>query len=586
MTTRASLDLPQRVSLRTIGLVVLAIAMSSLVAVKLRHHFFRRHAARMKAAMLHGRDRAPSDLIIGYNMDFPGDWSDALPFVDLMHNALPWEGTDAGDPLAGLDLDAHGWPRSLGPYHTVKTIFHRGDSPGYVDKIWVVSYRGEGDLGVHGAVQVDRAPGKIRFRGTPDEAWISILSTDPRHTGNYLRDITIVREDWQRLAAAGQIFNPDLLAFLAPYKSLRFMDWMHSNEKDQERAGRWSERATMAQPHWLPQFIDPQHPARGLTSGGYPIEVMIALANTLHAHPHFNLPYRYDDDYARQFATLVRQTLSPGLVATVEYSNEVWNSMFAQARQAQLEAQKLWPGEQSGWLQYMGMRAANMCRIWKQVFAAEPRRMRCVIAPQTGWPEIAPASLDCPRWVAMGHEPCYKSADAIAITGYFNGLLPRDENVPLIVDWLKRGESYAMSQAFQQLEHGGVPGIRAGDHAATVDDAGSLDNAIELFQLFREMADQRGLGLYAYEGGTHFDAGPDKTLHRFLVDLTRDPRMTAAYVRLFEAFARVGGSVFNVWGGVGRDSAWANASGLSDLDHPKYRGVLGFESNQRKRSYP
>jgi hypothetical protein len=569
--------------MRTIGIVGLALVLSAVGAAKLRHRH-RREARSQPAANLHGRQPPRSDLIVGYNLDFPGDWSDAMPFLDLMHDARPWEGVGAGDKYAGLDLDEHGWPRSLGPYSAIVSFIRTGDCDGFVGKVWVVSYRGEGELTVDGAAEVlDRAPGRIRFRGRPDNAWITIHATDPRHTGNHLRDITIVREDRQKLVQTGQIFNPDLLAFLAPYKSLRFMDWMLSNEKSQEDAGRWSERSTTAQPQWRTQFIDPKHPARGLTATGYPVEVMVALANTLHAHPHFNLPYKYDDDYARQFAILVRKLLAPGLVATVEYSNEVWNWGFPQATYARLEAQKLWPGEGTGWLQYMGMRASNICRIWKQVFAGDRQRMRCVIAPQTGWPDVASASLDCPRWVAMGHEPCYRSADAIAITGYFNGLLPRPENKAVIASWLAQGEPAALTKAFRQLEHGDVPGIRSGDGPASPADAESLDGAIAMFGRFRKMADLRGLGLYVYEGGTHFDAGKEEPLHHFLVDMTRDPRMTRLYVRLFDAFAAAGGSVFNVWGGIGRDSAWANGTDLLDRTHPKYRAVLDFEAQQAQR---
>ncbi|HTB58118.1 MAG TPA: hypothetical protein VLC06_09605 [Polyangia bacterium] len=536
-------------------------------------------------------DSAPTpknpDLLIGYNLDYPGDWSDALPFLDLMHDARLWEGGggEAG-PLgkyAALDLDEHGWPRSLGGYAWLTAIVRTGDSPDFVGKVWVLSYKGEGSLSIQGGIDVlDRRPGRIRFRGEPGNVWISIEADDPHKVGHYLRDITIVREDRQDLLAAGKLFNPDLLSFLAPYRSLRFMDWMLSNDEEDDHAGRWPERTKPVQVQWRQQFIDPRRPAAGLTSPGYPVEIMIALANQLRAHPHFNLPYKFDDVYARSFATLVKGTLLPGLVATVEYSNELWNWGFPQATYARLEAAKLWPGEGTGWLQFMGARASTMCRIWKEVFGAEKQRLRCLIAPQTGWTDVASASLDCPRWVAMGHEPCYKSADAIGITGYFNGLLPKPENTPLIKQWLQQGKASALDKAFRQLEWGDVENIKDGDGASTPERANSLVTTLSLFRTFRRIADERGLGLYVYEGGTHFDHGPDPLLKQFLIDVGRDPRMTALYVKMFSGFASVNGSVFNVWGGIGRASAWANADHLMDRSHPKYRAAVEFQASQRR----
>ncbi|HVZ87764.1 MAG TPA: hypothetical protein VHG72_12395 [Polyangia bacterium] len=586
MATQSAAAPRALVSSRTLAAVAVAVVLAGAAAAKLRGHHVRAHLS----ALIHGKTAAAaatrawprSKPIIGYNMDFPGDWTEAIPFVDLMHDARPWEGGGAGDKYAGLDLDDHGWPKSLGPYNQLTATFRTEHADGFAGHVFVVSYRGEGTLSVQGTVQVlDQKPGQIRFRGADGNNWLSIDATDPKHTGDYLRDITIVREDQQALQQQGKIFNPELLAFLAPYHSIRFMDWAQSNEAGQEKAGRWSDRSKLTQPQWRQQFIDPRHPGLGLTQTGYPLEIQIAIANELHAHPHFNLPYKYDDGYARAFAKMVKEKLAPGLVATIEYSNEVWNWGFPQATYARLEAQKLWPGEGTGWLQFMGARASTMCRIFKDVFGAERQRLRCVIAPQTGWVDIADASLDCPKWVAMGHEPCFKSADAIAITGYFNGMLPRPENLPLIKKWLQQGQPYALAQAFRQLEKGDVAGLRGEDGPATPDKAMSVDNAVAAFAKWREIADQRGLALYAYEGGTHFDVGPDPELGRFVLAISNDPRMKDLYLRLFDGFAAAGGTVFNVWGGIARASSWANATSLNDRAHPKYRAVLEFEARQK-----
>jgi len=561
--------------------VLCGLGVGSLYARKLAT----RHAAATELAPV--VPSAHPRPLIGYNLDYPGDWSDAVPFLDLMHDARPWDGAGGADHYAQLDLDAHGWPRTLKPYYGITAIVRTGGSPDFVGHVWVVRYRGEGTLTIDGSVEVlDQKQGEqggkegtIRFRARAGNVWLSVRATDPRGTGDYIRDISIVREDRLALAAAGKIFNPDLLSFLAPYRSLRFMDWMLSNDPEAPPAGRWAARSRMDQPQWRSQFIDPRKPGGGLTTGGYPVEVMVALANELKANPHFNMPYLYDDDYARQFATVVAKQLSPSLRATVEYSNEVWNWGFPQASYARTQAEALWPGESSGWVQLMGARAANLCRIWKDVFGPTKSRVRCVIAPQTGWPDLASASLDCPRWAAMGHKPCAEAVDAIAVTGYFNGLLQRPENAPLIKTWLAKGKDYALTQAFQQLERGDVPGVMDGDHPADPKDTQSLRAAIAALRTFATIAQRRGLELYVYEGGTHFDNDKDNVVRQFLLDVTHDARMKGLYLQLFQALQGVGGTVFNVWGGIG-DTSWSNAANLADRHHPKYEAAAQFSAGR------
>jgi hypothetical protein len=86
------------------------------------------------------------------------------------------------------------------------------------------------------------------------------------------------------------------------------------------------------------------------------------------------MPHSATDDYMRQFATYVRDNLKPGLVAYVEYSNEVWNFGFEHTSWAyeqgiaQLsDAQGNAPDAPN--LQFYGMRASQMADIWRNVFA-------------------------------------------------------------------------------------------------------------------------------------------------------------------------------------------------------------------------
>lgn len=532
-------------------------------------------------------------LLVGYNLDFPGDWSNLMPFIDLMHDARPWSGTCLDtdpkcDETAHLDLDSHGWPRSLRyrddptrSYGSIQTVFSTQQAVPDVGKTFLVTWEGEGELALFGAdpLTVDATKRAVTFVFHPGNKFIRILKSDPNGTGRYLRNIRIFRKDREPLLAKGELFNPDMLDYLKPFRSLRFMDWMQSNVEE-TRDALWSERARFDYFHWFGQWVDPLAPKQGARLGGYPVEVLVALANKTGAHPHFNMPYRYTDDWVARFATYVRDHLAPELRATVEYSNEVWNWGFPQADYANREGRRLWPDEGSAWLQYMGMRAAKMSQIWRSVFAGQESRLRVVIAPQTGWPDASPASLDCPRWVAMqsGRKPCHAFADAVAITGYFSGQLQEESNRSVLRDWLSKGKAYAIARGLRQLQFGDVAELHEpGGQPAVGQKSESLARAIELFGAFQAIAAERHLGLYAYEGGTAFGSD-DPEIRQLLFEITEQPAMVDMYKQLFSEFHAAGGTVFNCWGWIGTRDPWSNAQNLLDRSRTKYRAILAATS--------
>lgn len=549
--------------------------------------------------------RSPS--MLGYNMDYPGDWTNLPPFIDQMKNARAFQG-DCGsadpdcDRAAHLDLDARGWVKSLQykgdpsrSYVAVSAVLNTSSDRPDIGQTFVVSWQGTGEIAVHNGadVTVDHARKRLTFRLQADNTVLAVRAIDP---SDYPHDIRVFRADYEALLDAGEVFDPDMLEFLAPFGSLRFMDWMQSNAYGQcsggsrhgeacysviketcegggvcVMPGRWEERPSADQPShqaWG-QYLDNARPELGTKVGGYPVETMVALANRAGVDPHFNMPADYADGYVRAFAEYVKANLGPGLTASVEYSNEVWNWDFPQAQLANALGRELWPDEGSAWVQYAAGRTSNMCRIWKEVFAGAGHRVRCLISPQTTWPEMAETVLECPAWVASqpGSGPCYEHVDAINITGYFSGCL--HENADTLQSWMAEGYDAALERAFSQLEHGGsIDGC---------DD--SLDGTIAAYSYFQELAAARGLDLYVYESGTHFAYYDDEAVRQFLVEITRDERMYDAYQRNFAGFRAAGGSMFNVWGWVAPNDAWANSETLFDREHPKYRAIADFAVN-------
>jgi hypothetical protein len=557
---------------------------------------------------------------LGYNLDFPGDWTNLPPFIDQLKNSRAPRGNCSEldpecDAASHLSLDEHGWPRTLRyrddpslAYESIDILFNTSDQRSDIGARFVVTWEGDGRVEVRGGADVERADAQRRlsFSLQPEETWVRLAEIDPSENGNYLRNVRVFRADFEPLLAAGEVFNPDMLQYLAPFRSIRFMDWMQSNAWGQcsggdaagedcyavvspecggggrcVMPGHWSERPTADTPSSLAsgQYLDVSRPGLGTKVGGYALETLVALANRVPADPHFNIPVDYDEQYATNFAIYLRDHLAVGLTATIEYSNEVWNWGFPQSQYANLLGREAWPDEGSAWVQYMAGRTHTLCGIMKDVFAGQEQRLRCVISPQTGWRDMAETVLDCPAWVAdhPGVGACSDRLDAINVTGYFAGCLPEHEST--LLTWLAEGRDSAMDKAFEQLEHGGLIDDCSGEQED------NLDYTIDGYRYFAELATRRGLDLYVYESGTHFnfdlDDESDGAAAQLLLDLTRDERMYDLYMRNFAAFKASGGSVLNVWGWIAPDDMWANADSVIDRSHPKYRAIHDFAASPR-----
>jgi hypothetical protein len=558
-----------------------------------------------------------ADFRLGYNMDYPGDWTNLPPFIDNFKNARGLQGScSAADadchPSAHLDLDEHGWVKSLRyrddparAYERIEVIVSTSKERSDIGKRFAVAWHGKGEIELFGPDDAVRDPARSRIEFTLPAGMLALrlVAIDPDATGDYLRDIRVFRVDQEDALLEGEVFNPEMLKFLAPFRSLRFMDWMQSNASGRcsqgtkqgepcyavsneacegggtcVMPGKWSERPTPDQAIWFSagQFLDNQRPERGSKVGGYPLELMISLANAAKASPHFNIPADSDDEYVLEFARRVKAELEPSLPVSVEYSNEVWNWGFPQAQYARARGKKLWPEDGTAWVQYMAARTNNMCKLFHQAFEGDDERVRCLISPQTGWRELARLVLDCPAWIEQHpeDESCTKHVDAINITGYFSGCLHQHPDV--IRRWLvELGREGALGRAFEQLEHGGL--IEGCEDEAS----DNLDRSIENYEFFMQLAARRGLGLEVYEGGTHFEysgerEGKPDEVKELLVAMTRDPRMYELYSKNFRGFRAAGGSTFNVWGWVAPNDAWANADSPVALDHPKYRAIADF----------
>ncbi len=499
------------------------------------------------------------------------DWSVQQPFLDVMKTARPWVGHLPGqwggwehDDLAAKGyLDANGWPKSMPPELSGLSTLILTDLPedaGGVAGRYALTWQGQGTLAVEGRAKVvEAAPGRILFDYTPGDGAVMITLTaiDP---ADPIRNIVAVRQDRAEALAAGQIFNPDWLARIRGVKAIRFMDWMATNDSLLAKA---SDRPKPADYTWARQ--------------GVPMEIMIALANALNADPWFTLPHLSEDGLVRDFAMLAHADLNPGLVAHVEFSNEVWNWQFAQAQWAEEQGKALW--HQDGtWVQFYARRAAEVADIWADVFKDDPARLVRVIAVQTGWLGLEEQILDAPLVVAEGRNPPVDSFDAYAVTGYFSALLGADEKARTVKDWLVQSRDADPAQPYLLANQIAADELRDGSVTGNPED--SLARLLtEVLPYHANIAAKHRLKLVMYEGGTHvvgFGAQmEDSELTAFFEQLNYSPEMGALYAELLAGWQAISDQPFNAFVDVYRPGKWGSWGALRHLgdENPRWQAL-------------
>ncbi|MCP5088042.1 MAG: calcium-binding protein [Rhodobacteraceae bacterium] len=516
------------------------------------------------------------------------DWSTQHPFVDIMKTARPWighlpgqwGGWEAADLEKSSYLDAYGWPKEIPPELSHVETFILSDQPKEAISLvgkYRLNYKGRGKIRIGGRARpISYKEGEIWFSYRPGEdvVGISILETDPEGSGDYIRDISVVREDQIALFEAGVVFNPRWTQLIRGLQAVRFMDWMSTNGSE---ISNWDQR---------PRLSDYTYVRRGV-----PVETMVALANELGTDPWFNMPHQANDEFVRRFAIHVEHHLDTELKAYVEYSNEMWNFIFQQAHWAGEQARERW-GEagEDGWVRFAGARAAEITQIWRVVFGqtADDRLVR-VIATHTHWPGLEEVLFE------GAGQPVSEVFDAYAVTGYFALGTDTEPQFEKVLQWIadstkaavKAGEEkgwsgprlkeFVKTRRFDQAVPLLAASIRSGSLSELVD---------ERFPYHAEVAARNGLELIMYEGGTHVvglgEFISDETLTELFNYFNYTPEIAELYRDLLVGWHAAGGSLFNAFVDVaapGRFGSWGALRHLDD-SNPRWDVLMRHRRQQ------
>lgn len=476
---------------------------------------------------------------MGTNLDMLADWTTEWPFTDLFRQSRRWisnrtgaawgqGGTLALSPEQQvLSLESAQWATSI-----VLTD-GGGHQPGGE---YVILWDGDGEMSFDrnpGVTVLTTAANRTTARLTPGTpAFVSLRRTNP---ANPVRNIRIVAAR-DEASYATRPFNPDFLRVIRPFGVIRFMNWQ---QMQQDPPGDWSRRAT-------PDFATFAGP------WGASVESMVALANEAGADAWFCMPHTATDDYMRQFATLVRSSLSPNRKVYVEFSNEIWNGIFVQSNYARDRGAELGLSQDRflGALRWQSQRSVRMFQIWREVFGADSTRVVRVMAAQSANPWTAEQVL--------GWQDAFRVTDVIAIAPYFGGRF----------------------------------GGRDGSAEAAMSETRLLDLLAEeietttrgFIEAYARLARSYGVRLVAYEGGQHLvsaDVQPQylDAVTRLFMSVNRSPRMGDLYRRYFEIWYQSGGDLFMNFvavAGYSRYGSWGDLEYVHQdpATSPKYQAVI------------
>jgi len=524
---------------------------------------------------------------MGTNLAQVNYYTSEQPFLDIFKTSAGFS-TIAGYSDTGeekyLNVDANGWPMTLTTVNDPNPQKFTQLSTLLLDNLpstpngaypagqYVVRYQGEGTI-TYGfdAVKVASlsTPGRDVLNVAKPSAGggihIVITSTDPNHTGNYLRNIQVVKAEQENALLAGQVFNPYFLNLIRNFRALRFMDWFNTNGST---LSSWSNRPLVTYATWA-------------TSAGVPYEVAVQLANAISADAWINVPIMADNNYIAQLATLVHSQLGTTQKAYVELSNEVWNSGFPQHAYSISQGQAMWPNAGSNadyGNNWYGMRVAQTCDLWKSAWGADASRVVCVMGSQGANPWNATEALNCSLWTGAGNAPCSAHGiGAVAIAPYFAYSVPSA--------WTSQSDG-GLAYLFASLTSQNDPSVPA---------SGWIAQALRDVAAYGPILAKYNLSLIAYEGGQSFVSFPHgmnsnntpNSLTNLYIAANRDPRMQAAYQSYLQGWKSSGGQLFmhfndvyppsqyGEWGAL--ESIMQTTSPLSSAP-PKWQALQNFIS--------
>lgn len=495
-----------------------------------------------------GRDTGLASMI-GANMPAISDYAFTPVYVDLVHQGRRFGPSDSPWGGTAVPLSSDGWPNGdFGVFlMSAKGRFagtYRGSFTGQALVELLASH--DTQLAhVHYQPATNRTTFEVLRRDSPNIENMVLKFTKTRlnagsSEGSGIKHLQLIRPGYD--PDDPPLFTAEFLNHIARFKTLRFMDWLHTNNNNAVTS--WATRATPR--------------TRFASQAGVPWEHIVELANQTKKDIWINIPIYAGDDYVRQLAMLLRSTLNNQSKIYVEYSNELWNAGFwqfgwnealAQAEVATNAQSALAYGanpDPNIWMyRRIAKRGKEISDIFRSVYgdAAMMTKVRPIFASQAVQPHVSKLGLD---FIADVYGPPSRYFYAMAIAYYF-GVGTQPETDGLNADQVLQ----AMSQSIDAM------------HKQT------------WFETNVALARWYDMPLLGYEGGVD-TFGPRNIAAKKAASL--DARMLTLCTRHLTTWYQAGGGLF-LWFTAGAGDwdtqygTWELTANLAITDTPKLQCI-------------
>lgn len=509
-------------------------------------------------------------LQFGTNLGGLSDYATELPFVDMMKNCRVWYSKDYDNPSWNSpwnteSADSFAYRQDGYPTHVPQKIGDRSFkqklatiwavTDGWKPGKYLVLFDGKGELDFWGGLsQLSKInSNKYTFEFENPKGSILEMIINESDINDPVRNIKLIHSDYE-LSYENQPFNPLWLEKLSIFRSVRFMDWGHTNNWNQSDDWSWDNHEKY---NWVERASSDRY--TWTENKGIPYEMMIRLMNDYDINGWVCVPHNVSDEYIRKMAQFFHDNLEPERKLTVEYSNEIWNWMFGQTQWLNkygcINQNKIWPEGIVPFIQ-------NCLDIWADVFSDRPGTINKAVGVQTGWFDVSKRIVQNMRT---------SSFDAVSPAYYF-GL--SDETLESELDALGSNATVA-------------------DLAERVRKSRDKNEKKWISDIKTKIADPLGLPVIFYEGGQHITPNPfgqDPSYEKCLLDIQRDSSIYNLYNEWFDFMESLNNddeplTCMNFSFVSGRSAKYGSWGILETMDQdtshvpaPKYSAMLNYMS--------
>lgn len=492
---------------------------------------------------------------VGMNLEAVMPWSSQIIFVDVFKRSLPWItfgmspngqwGTNVDIPL-----DENGYPLEIpyvsdtpnsNPQGVASYIFNEMDGH-YPSGVYTLIFEGSGGLIIgNGDNEVFFSEGgsyPVTINAELGDLLLLIISSNVE---NPIHNIRLIMPGFEDVYET-EPFYPPFIDRVNDFSVIRYSQTMATNGGDYPCDNGVDASDGACLKIWENRnLVNKQTQA---APQGVAFEYLIDIANLANINPWICIPHGADDNYVREFATLVASRLNSNLHVYVELSNELFNftEPYPQNRwaiaagMAYDESLGLQSDPVTSRLRFITRRSAEIFHIFALEFGLDADARVVNVLP--GFiVEDGNNNTLLEGFNDLSLNPNQAMPDVLAIGAYFgypvaDGIHFNDETESITPAEIVRR---AREEILQSIPD-------------PIDPVELNDSIALMIERNRIVVQNHGIKLIAYEGGQHIVQNMgwanDPVLGQKTIEANRHPDMYWAYRELMDTWLNLGGELF------------------------------------------